>query len=240
MSRPHDGCNEYGQPTGYPVDTTPPWPRPERTTLTGRYTTLVPLEPTHAADLHDAFMQAPDGRAYTYLFDERAQSVGELRERFVRMRADEHTLHHAVIDRATSRPVGHAALMRIDAAMGVVEIGHITMSPRLQRTRMATEMLALFMGHVFDTLGYRRFEWKCDALNAPSRRAAERFGFRFEGIFRQAVVYKGRNRDTAWYSIVDHEWPALRAGYAAWLDPANFDQEGCQLRSLTTCRAEAG
>ena len=211
MSRPHDSRNEYGQPTGYPVRTAPPWPRPERTTLSGRYTTLVPLEPAHAENLHEAFMQAPDGRAYTYLFDERANSVGELHERFVRMRADENTLHHAVIDRATDRPVGHAALMRIDTAMGVIEVGHITMSPLLQRTRMATEMLALFMGHVFDTLGYRRFEWKCDALNAPSRRAAERFGFRFEGIFRQAVVYKGRNRDTAWYSVVDHEWPALRA-----------------------------
>ena len=176
MSRPHDGCNEYGQPTGYPVDTTPPWPRPERTTLTGRYTTLVPLEPTHAADLHDAFMQAPDGRAYTYLFDERAHSIEELRERFVRMRADENTLHHAVIDRATDRPVGHAALMRIDTAMGVIEIGHILWGPAIARTRVATEALYLFAVYVFETLGYRRFEWKCDARNEPSRRAALRFG----------------------------------------------------------------
>jgi RimJ/RimL family protein N-acetyltransferase len=124
--------------------------------------------------------------------------------------------------------------MRIDPTMGAIEIGHITMSPRLQRTRMATEMLALFMRRVFDELGYRRFEWKCDALNAPSRRAAERFGFTFEGIFRQAVVYKGRNRDTAWYSIVDHEWPALKAAYERWLNPQNFDAAGQQIERLRT------
>jgi RimJ/RimL family protein N-acetyltransferase len=159
-----------------------------------------------------------------------------MRERVTRMTADTSLVHHAVIDLRDESAIGHAALMRIEPTHGVIEVGHITLSPRLQRTRMATEMMALLMTRVFDELGYRRFEWKCDSLNAPSRAAATRFGFQFEGIFRQAVVYKGRNRDTAWYSTLDHEWPALRAAYAAWLDPANFDDAGLQ-RSPLQARA---
>ncbi len=123
--------------------------------------------------------------------------------------------------------------MRIDPAMGTIEVGSIAYSPRLQRSRAATEAMYLMMHRAFDELGYRRYEWKCDALNAPSRQAAERLGFRFEGIFRQAVVYKGRNRDTAWYSIVDREWPALQAAFERWLDPGNFDREGGQRESLS-------
>jgi RimJ/RimL family protein N-acetyltransferase len=122
--------------------------------------------------------------------------------------------------------------MRIDRNHGVIEVGHINFAPRLQHTRQATEAIYLMMARAFDELGYRRFEWKCDHLNAPSRAAALRFGFTFEGIFRQAVVYKGRNRDTAWYSIVDGEWPAIKAAFEAWLDPANFDAQGGQVKRL--------
>jgi RimJ/RimL family protein N-acetyltransferase len=122
--------------------------------------------------------------------------------------------------------------MRIDPAMGVIEVGNIAYSPSLQRTPAATEAMYLMMRRVFDELGYRRYEWKCDSLNAPSRAAAERLGFRYEGLFRQALVYKGRNRDTAWYSIIDKEWPARKAAFEAWLDPANFDRDGRQRRPL--------
>ncbi len=133
--------------------------------------------------------------------------------------------------------VGIGAYLRIDPANGVIEVGHLQFSPRMQRTPVATEAIFLLMRHVFDDLGYRRFEWKCDDLNAPSRRAAERFGFRFEGIFRQAVVYKGRNRDTAWYAISDRDWPVIRDTFERWLSPANFDGNGIQIARLADLRA---
>ncbi len=128
--------------------------------------------------------------------------------------------------------------MRIDAQNGVIEVGHIWLSPQLQRTRQATEALYLQARHVFDELGYRRFEWKCDALNQPSRRAAERFGFVYEGTFRQHMVIKDCNRDTAWFSITDGEWPSRRAAFEAWLSPDNFDDGGGQRRSLAAIRGE--
>ena len=128
-------------------------------------------------------------------------------------------------------------LFRSDPANGVIEVGHLQFSPRLQRTPAATEAIFLLMRHAFDDLGYRRFEWKCDSLNAPSRAAAERLGFQYEGTFRQAVVYKGRNRDTAWYAIVDGDWPTIRAGFEAWLSPGNFDGVGRQRVRLADLRA---
>src|SRR5690606_1450853 len=137
-------------------------------------------------------------------------------------------LHFAVIDRASGRAVGRQTLMRIEPAHGVAEIGNIYWGPRMARTPMATEAQFLFMRHVFDELGYRRYEWKCDNDNTPSKRAAERFGFTFEGTFRQHRVVKGKNRDTAWFSILDKEWPALKKAYEGWLDPGNFDDEGIQ------------
>jgi RimJ/RimL family protein N-acetyltransferase len=141
----------------------------------------------------------------------------------------------AIVDRATDRPVGVASYMRIDPANGSIEVGHLAYSPLLQRTAAATEVMFLMMDQVF-ALGYRRYEWKCDALNAPSRAAALRLGFTFEGIFRQAAVVKGRNRDTAWYSVIDREWPALREAFRRWLEPANFDAEGRQRWRLAELR----
>jgi RimJ/RimL family protein N-acetyltransferase len=148
-------------------------------------------------------------------------------------------LFHTIVDNQTGKAVGVATFMRIDRANGVIEVGNINYSPLLQRTPAATEAMFLMMRRVFDELGYRRYEWKCDSLNAPSRAAALRLGFQFEGIFRQAVVYKGRNRDTAWFSIIDREWPALRGAYEQWLEAANFDTEGRQRRKLTEYVEEA-
>jgi RimJ/RimL family protein N-acetyltransferase len=138
----------------------------------------------------------------------------------------------AIIDRASGRAGGVAAYLRIDPANGVIEIGHIALAPRLQQTTAATEAMYLFMRHAFEDLGYRRYEWKCDALNGPSIRAAERLGFTFEGVFRQAIMYKERNRDTAWASIIDSEWPAIRTEFERWLAPENFDQAGRQRSAL--------
>ena len=148
-------------------------------------------------------------------------------------------LFHAIIDTATGKAVGVASYLRIDPGNGAIEVGHIAYAPALQKTRAATESMFLLMRRVFDELGYRRYEWKCDNANAPSRRAAERLGFTFEGVFRQAVVYKGRNRDTAWYAIIDKDWPALKAAYETWLDPANFDAASRQRLSLGTLTAKA-
>jgi RimJ/RimL family protein N-acetyltransferase len=146
-------------------------------------------------------------------------------------------LFFAVVDRETKRALGMASFMRMDAPNGVIEIGHIWFAPELQRTRKSTEAIFLMASLVFDDLGYRRLEWKCDSLNVPSRRAAERFGFTYEGIFRQHMVVKGRNRDTAWFSITDGEWPVRRSAFEAWLARENFDEKGRQRKSLAAFRA---
>ncbi|MCP3687758.1 MAG: GNAT family N-acetyltransferase, partial [Gammaproteobacteria bacterium] len=142
-------------------------------------------------------------------------------------------LFHAVIDLSTGRAVGLASYLRITPAAGVIEVGHIHFSPLLQRTRLATECMYLMMKRVFDELGYRRYEWKCDALNAPSCRAALRLGFVYEGIFRQATMYKNRNRDTAWYAVIDKDWPRIKNAFKQWLDDGNFDRQGRQKQSLS-------
>jgi RimJ/RimL family protein N-acetyltransferase len=146
---------------------------------------------------------------------------------------------YAIVDTASGSPVGVASYLRIAPDMGSIEVGHLSYSPALQRTAAATEAMYLMMRRAFDELGYRRYEWKCDSLNAPSRAAAIRLGFQYEGLFRDAVVYKGRNRDNAWYSIVADEWPALRTAFERWLDPANFGPEGGQILRLAQCIAEA-
>jgi len=151
--------------------------------------------------------------------------------------ASEDPLFFAIVDAASGRAAGIGSYLRIGPASGSIEVGHLQFSPRLQRTPAATEAMQLMMCNAFE-LGYRRYEWKCDALNAASRRAAERLGFRFEGVFRQATVYKGRSRDTAWYSIIDQEWPGLERAFRMWLEPGNFDHDGRQRRSLADCREE--
>ena len=149
----------------------------------------------------------------------------------------EDPLFHAVVPRSDGRAAGVAAYLRAEPEFGVIEVGHICYAPRLQRTSAATEAMYLLARRAFEELGYRRYEWKCDALNARSRAAAARLGFRFEGVFRQATIYKGRNRDTAWFSLIDREWPAVRAAFERWLDPGNLDGAGRQRRSLVELRA---
>ena len=231
--------NELGQPIGDPVPAWTPRPAPPRTAMTGRYCRVEALDvQRHATPLYENNRAAPDARAWTYLgygpFDTLAAYRDWLSER---ARSDD-PLFYAIVDLTTGEAVGLASYLRIDPANGVIEVGHLNFSPRLQRTRAATEAMFLMMRRTFDELGYRRYEWKCDSLNQPSRDAALRLGFTYEGLFRQAVVYKGRSRDTAWFSMVDGEWPALRAAYEHWLDPANFDESGRQRRRLPDLIAE--
>lgn len=230
--------NTYDQPIGTPLAGWTPRPRPARDTLAGRYCTLMPLDADrHADDLYAAYAQAPDDRVWTYMGVGPFADAAGYRVYAQSAAASADPFHFAVIDHRTGKAVGTLALMRIDPANGVIEVGSVTFSPLLQRTPCSTEAQYLLMKYAFDTLGYRRYEWKCDSLNAPSRQSAARLGFQFEGIFRQAIVYKGRNRDTAWYSIVDGEWPARRDDFEQWLAAGNFDAAGAQRRSLAEIRA---
>jgi RimJ/RimL family protein N-acetyltransferase len=225
--------NAFDQPIGASV---PDWKgakAPGSEPLVGQYCRIERVDvERHAADLYEAYSSAPDSRDWTYLAVGPFESLAAYREHLTRMAASADPLHHAVIDLATGKAIGTLALMRIDRVNGVIEVGHVTYSQRLKRTRIATEAMFLLMNAVFDKLGYRRFEWKCDSLNEPSRAAALRYGFSFEGIFRQAIVYHERNRDTAWFSVIDREWPALRPSYVRWLDAGNFDTEGKQVERL--------
>jgi RimJ/RimL family protein N-acetyltransferase len=229
--------NAFGQAIGHAV---PGWTaraRPTRTATSGQYCRIEPVDVArHEADLFAAYMEAPDDRDWTYLSWERPATAEAFHSYLTNIQRSEDPLHYTVIDSRSDKAVGTAALMRIEPTHGVIEVGCITFSPLLKKTRAATESMYLMMRVAFDELGYRRYEWKCDSLNAPSRVAALRYGFTFEGIFRNALVYKGRNRDTAWHSITDTEWPQVRRAFEAWLDPANFDQHGMQIRRLSELR----
>ncbi|OZI75058.1 GNAT family N-acetyltransferase [Bordetella genomosp. 12] len=233
--------NAFDQPVG---ESLPDWsarPRPPRTALEGRFCRLEPLDARrHAADLFAAYSAAPDGRDWTYLTVGPFDSEQSYRAYCEQAERSEDPLHFAVIDRASGRAVGTLAYMRIDPGNGVIEVGSVTFSPALKRTPISTEAQFLFMRRAFEELGYRRYEWKCDHLNAPSQQTAARLGFQFEGIFRQAVVYKGRTRDTAWFSVTDSEWPSRRAAFERWLAPENFDAQGRQRRRLQDLRGEPG
>ena len=228
--------NPFGQPIGPELSNWRAPPRPGRHLLQGHFCRVEPLDVgRHARQLYDANALDPDGRMWTYLFSGPFAGFEEYRAWLEPKPASDDPLFFAFVDRARDQAVGMGSYLRIEPAHGVIEVGHLAFSPLMQRTPIATEAMYLMMREAFE-LGYRRYEWKCDALNAASRRAAERLGFTFEGIFRQAIVYKGRNRDTAWYSIIDREWPALDAAFRAWLDPANFDAAGRQRRSLAELR----
>ena len=205
--------------------------------MAGRYCHLEPLDAErHAADLFEAYSEAPDERNWTYLVPAKPTSFAAYRELLASEAPSEDPLRFAVVDTASGRAVGRLAMMRIDPLNGAMEVGGIMYSRRLQRRPAGTEAIYLVARRVFEELGYRRFEWKCDSLNAASRVAAQRFGFTFEGIFRQAMVYHGRNRDTAWYSMLDREWPRARRAFERWLAPDNFDERGRQRRSLAELR----
>lgn len=230
--------NPYQQPVGIPLPDWSACAKPSSHVIQGRYCHLEPLDAhLHADDLYAAYGHSPDERDWTYLPIGPFHSASDYLAYAKRMESDADCLHFAVIDQRSRRAVGTLALIRMDPANGVIEIGFVVFSPLLRRTPSSTEAHYLLMRYLFDSLGYRRLEWKCDSLNEPSRRAAQRLGFQFEGIFRQAVVYKGRNRDTAWFSILDCEWPSLRAAFELWLAPDNFDAQGLQRRSLAQVRA---
>ena len=200
--------------------------------MEGRYCRLEPLDPDrHAAPLFAANAADLQGRDWTYLRYGPFPTLSSYRDWMSTYCLGDDPLFFAIVDRADGQPAGVASYLAIVPGNGSIEVGHLHYSPRLQRCPAATEAMYLLMKRAFE-LGYRRYEWKCDALNAASRAAAERLGFSYEGIFRQATVYKDRNRDTAWYAAIDSEWPALREAFLAWLDPSNFDEHGQQRTRL--------
>ncbi len=211
-----------------------PVPRPTSISLRGSHVLVRPVNPESDAASLFAVSHPPDGdpAIWTYLPDGPYESPDHLRQTLAWAETSDDPLYFTLVRLADERPLGLASYLRITPELGVIEIGHIWFGVPLQRTTAATEAIYLLMRHAFDDLGYRRVEWKCNALNAASRRAAERFGFAFEGVFRKHMVVKGRNRDTAWYAITDDEWPAIRRGFETWLAPENMDGEGRQRRSL--------
>ena len=225
--------NTLGQPVGAVVENWMPPKRPARETLVGRCCRVEPLDASlHGHSLYEANCLDRDGRSWTYLAYGPFATFNEYNAWVASVQTSQDPLFFAIVDAPTNRAVGIASYLRIDPNSGAIEIGHLHFSPLLQRTPAATEALYLLMDGAFQ-LGYRRLEWKCNALNTASCRAAQRLGLSFEGIFRQATVVKGRNRDTAWYSAVDREWPALRPAFERWLDPANFHPDGTQIEALS-------
>ena len=209
-----------------------PCPRPAKVVLDGRYARLEPLATGHAAALFEASAAPGAESRFAYLFDVPPAGITEMEAWIARSTATDDPLFFAVVDKVTGRAAGRQALMRITPEHGVIEIGNILWGPAISRRRAATEALYLAARNVFEDLGYRRFEWKCNNLNEPSKAAARRFGFSYEGLFRQHMWTKGANRDTAWFSMLDSEWPRLRREYDRWLDPGNFDATGNQRSKL--------
>ncbi len=225
-----DRLNAYNQPIGPDV---PDWHGakfPDQTPLGGRYCRLEALKTADASALFDAFSIGDDG-LWTYMAVGPFATLADFTDWLEQAATGTDPQFYTIFDTRTNRACGLAAYLRIKPALGVIEVGSITFAPELQRTPAATEAMFLMMQQAFD-LGYRRYEWKCDALNAPSRQAAERFGFTYDGLFKQAMIYKGRNRDTAWYSILDQDWPRIKAGFDAWLSADNFDATGRQKNRL--------
>lgn len=229
----NSATNAFGQPVGLPLPGWHPPSLPSDAPIPGRYCRLERLDPgRHATSLHAAHSIDHEGRMWTYLGYGPFGTEADYRAWMAGVCGKNDPLFFAILDPLGSQALGVASYLRIGPQNGSLEIGHLAFSPLLQRTRAATEAVFLMLQQAFD-LGYRRCEWKCDALNAPSRAAALRLGFTFEGIFRQAAVVKGRNRDTAWYSITEDDWPGQRVVFLHWLDPANFNAQGKQLTRLS-------
>ncbi len=231
----HELSNE-GREIGLPVDNWEARDAPPRTDMLGRYCRIEAFDVSrHGADLLQAFLQDTHHLNWTYLPYGPFSSLDEFEQWAAANCNGDDPQFHSIIDLSTGQAVGMASYLRIDPPVGVIEVGHIHLSPLMQATRLSTECMYLMMARVFDELGYRRYEWKCDALNQASVRAALRLGFQFEGIFRQATMYKGRNRDTAWLAILDKDWPRLKDGFEAWLSPDNFNEDGSQKQRLQDC-----
>lgn len=237
---PHEKfrTNEHGQPVGFDL---PGWvapPFPPHAPLTGRSCRLEPLVAArHAPDLYEAQREDREGARWTYLFHGPYTDYAAFEHWARGAESSRDPQFYAVVDAVSGRAVGSCTYMRIEPKHGVIEIGNIYFSPRLAQTRAATEAMFLMMDNAF-ALGYRRYEWKCDSCNLPSRAAATRLGFTYEGLFRQAIVNKGRNRDTTWFAIIDRDWNGgLKDAYLRWLDPANFDAAGKQQARLSELTA---
>lgn len=225
--------NALNQPVGFLVPNWKPVRLPTRDVMEGRFCRVEPLDPAcHTDSLYAANALDAEGKNWTYLPYGPFDSLESYRAWMEQDCSGSDPLFYAIVPRVSEEAEGVASYLRIDANNGVIEVGHINYSPLLQRTPAATEAMYLMMERAF-AWGYRRYEWKCNALNTPSRVAAQRLGFSYEGLFRQAVVVKGRNRDTAWYSVIDSEWPALSKAFLQWLDSANFDEQGQQRTSLS-------
>ncbi len=228
--------NQFNQPVGRSL---PHWHGcevPAQSVLNGQYCRLERISAAHGDDLFDAYQLPGSEKDWTYLPAGPFKNREDFDRHFNTLLASVDPLHYAVIDLATGKAIGTVALMRIDAKNGVIEMGWVVYSRALMRTRMATEAQFLLMSYVMDNLHYRRYEWKCDSLNEGSHKAALRLGFKFEGLFRNATVYKGRTRDTAWFSIIDEEWPEVRNALVSWLNQDNFDENGQQRQSLNDLR----
>lgn len=223
--------NEHGQPIGHALDFLGPWPRPDGRALQGQYCRLEKTHDIHAQGLFQAFSLDASGKNWTYLPTNPVGDGAAFHDWFQATCFGDDPFFYTILN-DKGAPVGLASFLRINTRDGSIEVGWISMSPLMQRSRISTEAMFLMMAHAFDDLGMRRYEWKCDALNAPSRAAATRLGFTFEGIFRQCTHYKGRNRDTAWFSILDSEWPDRKARFQAHLAPSNFASDGTQIRPL--------
>lgn len=226
--------NRLSQPVGYAVPDWKPPQVPAGETMEGRFCRLERLDPdVHASSLFAANALDVEGRIWTYLPYGPFATYENYRAWMESNCLGSDPLFYAILDKNTNRAVGVASYKRVDPQRGSVEVGHLAYSPMLQRTPASTEAMFLMMERAFN-LGYRRYEWTCNALNAPSRAAAQRLGLSFEGVFRQAAILKGRNRDTVWYAVISTEWPALRDAFVKWLDPHNFDEQGEQQIRLST------
>jgi len=229
---------EESSPVGVPVDARPA-KRPERTTMEGRFVSIVPLDPeAHAESLYARSHGPEKELLWRYMSEGPFPDRGAFDSHLQRKAASEDPLFFSILEKPTGIAVGYATYMRIEPAHRCIEVGNIVYTPALQRTPGATEAMYLMARHAFENLGYRRYEWKCNALNAPSRRAALRLGFKFEGIFKQHMIVKGRNRDTAWFSMLDSDWPRRRGNFERWLSPSNFDAGGRQKVALSDLNAE--
>lgn len=224
--------NQFNQPVGDEVSHNNHFQFPSKEKLDGRYSSLVKLNESHTDDLFKVLGKEDSYPSWTYLFENPISNKEEFNKYIQRLMHKQDSIYYAIIDRNQQRALGYVSLMRINQHHGTIEIGNVHYSNQLKRTRVATEIQFLLAQYVFEELGYRRYEWKCDNLNAPSKKAAERLGFTFEGVFRQAVIYKNRNRDTAWFSIINSEWPHIKKRYEVWLKPQNFDEQGNQINRL--------
>ncbi len=233
----NEHVNELGLAIGYPVENWQPPPRPPYEPMQGRYCRVEPLDPDrHAEDLHAANLTDHENRIWAYLPYGPFDALDEYRAWMGATCLNADPMFHAIVDLETGKAAGVASYLRIDPQNGSIEVGHINYSPLIQRKRAATEAMYLMMQRAF-ALGYRRYEWKCHAQNKKSRNAAMRLGLSYEGVFRQASVVNGRNRDTAWYAAIDSEWPALQAAFETWLAPENFGEDGTQIEALSALTA---